>query len=224
MLGLLPSRAQTGPTATLKYKGEIEGLPATAQIGFEDTRSGVNPAGFFLVGGRPAWARKPVLIGRILLGGEVATPTAHYTFFGEVQSTSDFGYMDVTRTDVVERFRVRFDFNVDENYVYIDRFALVVNPFDPPTTTAYLFQLDLPQPAQPRVTSIVISPEGIVTVRWEGSPNATCRLLSKNNILAPAWTVVGQVVMTANTASLEDRTAAGLSQRYYSVDTVITGQ
>lgn len=216
-----PSHAQTGPTVTLNYRGEIEGLPAVAQIGFEDTRSGVNPPGFFLAGGRPAWARINALIGRILLGGEVVTPTARYTFFGEVQSTSDFGFMDVTRSDVIERFRVRLDLTADENFVYIDRFALVVNPFDPPTTTTYLFQLDMPTA---RVTSIVLSPEGVVTVRWEGSPNATCRLLSKNDIMAPAWTLVGQTVMTTNTATLQDITAAGVPRRYYCVETVLAGQ
>ena len=221
VLGAVRGHAQTGPTVTLNYRGEIEGLPAVAQIGFEDTRSGINPPGFFLANGRPAWARKNALIGRILLGGEVATPTARYTFFGEVQSTSDFGFMDVTRSDVIERFRVRLDLTADENFVYIDRFALVVNPFDPPTTTTYLFQLDIPSA---KVTSIVLSPEGIVTVRWEGTPNSTCRLLSKDNILAPAWTLVGQTLMTTNTATLQDRTAAGVRQRFYSVETVLTGQ
>jgi hypothetical protein len=217
----LPARAQTGPTVTLNYRGEIEGLPATARIGFEDTRSGINPPGFFLAGGRPAWARKNALIGRILLGGEVATPTAQYTFFGEVVSTSDFGYMDVTLTGGFERFRVRLDLTADADFVYIDRFDLVVNPFDPPTVTTYRFQLDIPTA---KVTRLVLSPDGTVTVHWEGSPNSTCRLLAKDDILAPTWTFVGQTVMTANTATLEDRTARGIRQRYYSVETVLTGQ
>jgi hypothetical protein len=315
-------RAQTGPTINLRYRGQIEGLPAVAQIGFEDTRSGINPPGFVLAGGRPAWARINALIGRILVGGEVGTATAHYTFFGEVQSTSDFGFMDVTRTDGFERFRVRLDFTADENFIYIDRFALVVNPFDPPTTTSYLFELDVPvqpvapvlaaipnqtvnrggvvtftasatdanSPAQtltfsldpgapagatihptsgvfswtpgaaqgpgtytvtvrvtdngspsmsdtkaftiivagtlsePRVTGIVLSPEGVATVHWEGSPGATCRLLFKTNVTALEWTLVGATVMTTNSAALEDRATAGAPRRFYCVEEIRVSQ
>ncbi len=138
-LSVLASPRAAGLNLQLTYTGEIEGLTATATIGFEDVRIDVNPPGFFLVGERPAWARQEPLNGRIYIGAEVLTSTARYSINGTVDGTSDWGYADAVRIDVIERFLVRLNFPSDQNFVYLDRFTLTANPLDGGST--YLFIL-----------------------------------------------------------------------------------
>ena len=141
----LADAALAGPKVTLTYHGEIEGLPATASIEYEDLRIGVSPQGFALHQGRPAWARQSPSDGRIYLGGQVDTATSHYVFTAEVSGTSDFGYAEVLLVNGSERFLAELDFASDGAAVYMDGFALTPNPLDPPQPT-YVFTLDVPPP------------------------------------------------------------------------------
>lgn len=158
-LSVLVSRVTAGPNLQLTYTGEIEGLTATATIAFEDVRIDVKPPGFILVGGRPAWARQDPLNGRIYIGAEVLTSTARYSLNGTVDGTSDWGYADAVRIDVIERFLVRLNFPSDPNFVYLDRFTLTANPLDGGST--YLFIL-AGQPAENHRPQIDPIPDQVV--------------------------------------------------------------
>jgi hypothetical protein len=68
-----------------------------------------------------------------------------------------------------------------------------------------------------KVTSI-LSTEGAATIEWEATPGKTYRLLYKDRLDAPEWSVVGEIIATSNASVLEDKATAGVSQRFYRVE------
>ncbi len=134
-------QVQAGPMITLRYAGEIEGVPATATLTFEDIRTGVNPPGF-QAASPFGWVRQNPLTGWIYVEGQVRTSAASYAFTSDVVGTSAFGFGDAFRLDAFERFLIRLDFRSDRNFVYMDGFAIVPNPFD--GGPSYLFALESP--------------------------------------------------------------------------------
>ena len=69
-----------------------------------------------------------------------------------------------------------------------------------------------------KVTSLVLSSEGTAPIEWEATPGKTYRLLSKNKLDAPEWSLVGEMIATSKTGVLEDKATAGISQRFYRVE------
>jgi hypothetical protein len=213
----LAAAAQTAPTITLTYHGEIEGLQSTASMQFEDLRLMASGTGFFTFGGRPGWLRLDPLDGRMYFGARIVSPTAsYYLSNGQVNGTSDWGYVDIV-PDVGSTFLGRVDFSSDAGHVYIDQFWLTPNPLMPPQTT-YYFQLDTPAPPF-RVTDIAFSTQGgAPVIHWDSTPGIKYRLTYKTDLSAPTWNLVGELTATNSTAFLQDNAATGAKQRFYRLE------
>jgi hypothetical protein len=215
LLCAVVNHAPAGPTITLNYSGDMNGLQGVAVMQYEDLRLNVNPPGFLIIGNRIGWVRQVPLDGRIEIGGQLTSPTASFLLNATIEGTSDWGYGTLIPVDGSPSFQIQLGFESDSSFVYIDTFALTPNPLYPPQTT-YYFQLFIPTPPPaPRLTGITFSSTSTPVIQWESTPSATYRLWSKNTLDGSQWILVGQLVASSNTASLEDAAAAGAAQRFY---------
>ena len=298
------------------------------KISFDDVRIGVRPAGFLLADGRNAWARRSAAFGSIHMEGKVTIlPNEKYQFSTTIESTPGFCYADAVALDTAHYtvLRTKLNFEWDENFVYMDRIRVTIQPFLPSPVIAY-FELarppvtaDPPRPVAPvlaaipnrtinqgeslafgisatdadlpaqvltftlepgaptgatidprtgafswaptasqgpgtytfavRVTDsgstqssdtriftvvvvgsvpepkiahlrIAISTAGVPSIEWPATSGATYRLLYKNSLAAPEWSVLGERVATGSTDAFEDKTAASAPRRFYRVEPI----